>query len=117
MREQLRRDYIVAAGKTHKEWLAAKTRWIADLRHRYRGIDVSAELPDAKEHAKQFGELMREWNPIMCSVADLKSIAGAPSTENDEMLEYRFATGVSEVVWRFTITGDTIFGVTTFPSS
>ncbi|MCH8979331.1 MAG: hypothetical protein IH945_08840 [Armatimonadetes bacterium] len=115
MSEKLRQDYVERK-KTTKDWLRAKDAWLADLRRRYQGIDGMLKFPDDREHGRRFGELMREWNPIFCSTKDLKSIAGPPIKETANMLEYQFGAGRGSVqTWRFTIGGNTIFGVETFP--
>ena len=77
MTETTRTDYIASRGKTRQEWLRAKDQWVAELEERYRGIDASAGPSDVAEVASRFGELMREWNPIGCTVEDLKSVASA----------------------------------------
>jgi hypothetical protein len=113
--ETLRHDYIVSKGKSPFEWQRAKGKWIADLRTRYKGIDVRADQSKIGSHASHFGELMREWNPILCSVDDLKSIAGKPTRETVDMLEYHFNRGITTYTWRFKIVAGTIFGVEYLP--
>ena len=115
MSEKLRGDFIVAKGKSRKEWLHAKDQWVAELRRRYRGIDVSAKAADAMEHSRRFGELMREWKPIHGSVEDLKSIVGQPMRETPDSLDYSFAAGPAPSVWRFKIQGGIIVGLEYFP--
>ncbi|MEX1228719.1 MAG: hypothetical protein WEB58_00680 [Planctomycetaceae bacterium] len=97
--EELRQQYVNA--KTHEEWLVAKKAWIADLQKRYEGIDATVIAPAADEHGARFNRLMIEWNPIHFSADDLKSIAGKPTRESEESLEYRFDNGYGGTLWEF----------------
>jgi len=49
---------------------------------------------------------------VLCSPADLKAIAGAPTRETANVIEYRFDNGEDGSLWTFGIQGDTITSVT-----
>ncbi|MEX0727440.1 MAG: hypothetical protein WD065_14285 [Planctomycetaceae bacterium] len=104
--EELRQQYLNA--KTPQESQEAKAAWLADLKKRYAGIDASVTGAQAGKHGARFGRLMIEWNPIQFSANDLKSIAGKPTRETSEVLDYTFDLGRGAYSWLFTIQGDTI---------
>ncbi len=113
-------EYIVARPEN---LVAARNALIADLKQRYGGIDVSVtERQAAIQHLGRFQQLMREWNPLGCSVQDLKSIAGKPSNESEKPTEgggasqktltyYFYGDGLGGGGWEFTIRGDEIVAV------
>lgn len=113
MTEKLRQQYITA--KTRQDWLKAKDEWVTDLKTRYAGIDASVMGPPAAENDARFSRLMREWNPIHCSVQDLKSVAGNPTSETADSLEYIFDNGLEASGWRFTISAGDIQGLQYIP--
>ena len=115
MSDKVRMDYVVSRGKTPQEWRKAKNQWLAELRKRYQGIDVAARPPDVGEHASRFGELMMEWNPIHCTTEDLKSIAGKPSRETADMIEYKFDEGKVTYSWRCKVSNGIIEGIEYLP--
>ncbi len=123
--EQLRRRYVEGTGGSFDQ---NRDAFIADLRRRYGGIDASLwRGPEAYEHLRRFGELMKEWNPLGCSADDLKSIAGEPTKEvpltdkgydpgSYRVLTYRFhGDGMVHARWEFTVSGKTIIEVRYIP--
>ena len=58
---------------------------VADLKHRYGGR-TSADVrgSDAIAMTVIVANLMKEWNPILASVSDLKAIMGTPTKEESE---------------------------------
>lgn len=113
MAEKLRQDFI--STKTRQEWVRAKSKWVENLKSRYKGIDASVSGPAAEEHGARFSRLMMEWNPIHCSADDLKTIAGQPTRESPEMLYYAFDNGADGTYWKFTLAGGTILAVEYIP--
>jgi hypothetical protein len=85
---------------------------VADLKHRYGGR-TSADVrgSDAIAMTVIVANLMKEWNPILASVSDLKAIMGTPTKEESGVLEYMFDRGSDGDVWRFTVLDDIIAGV------
>jgi len=112
-REVLRERYVEA--RTREEWLKASERFVADLKARYAGIDASVRGPAAVEHDVRFTHLMREWNPVLCTVDDLKSIAGKPTNETPQSVEYVFDNGEDACAWKFTLTTDIVTGIEYIP--
>lgn len=74
-------------------------------------ISVSAKQQDIPRHIARMSSLMAAWNPIGCSAHDLKSLAGEPSQQAGERLEYRFDTGWGGIVWRFQVLHDRVVSV------
>lgn len=74
------------------------------LRSRYAGR-ISAELRgrQAAEMARTTRALMNEWNPILSSEEELRTLMGRPSTKRGDTLEYDFDNGFGGERWRFGI--------------
>ena len=96
---------------TRQDWLDAKSALVADLKIRFTGIDAKVTGAKADEHNKKFSKLMMEWNPIHASPNDLKTIAGAPTSETPTELNYNFDNGMDGSYWKFEIADDTITGI------
>jgi hypothetical protein len=85
---------------------------IEDLKRRYAGqISANRIGPAAIEMAAIVINLMKEWNPVLGSVSDLKAIMGIPTREQPGVLEYDFDSGIAGNMWRFKVQGDSILGV------
>ncbi len=97
---KLRRAYVDA--ESDKQLQAAKAALIADLKKRYAGIDCHAPQDKITPHLILFRQLMHEWNPVGCTIEDLKAIAGRPRSETDDSLIYPFDDGMGAPHWRFT---------------
>ncbi|MEX2121185.1 MAG: hypothetical protein WD847_16450 [Pirellulales bacterium] len=111
--EALREQYRDA--ETQESRAQAKAAFVQVLSERYSGIDASVTGRGAFEQAARFGKLMLEWNPIHFSVDDLKKIAGKPTVETRQLLEYHFDNGLDNSPWRFNTDGPTIVGVEYIP--
>ena len=96
---------------TRQDWLDAKSALVADLKSRFSGIDAKVTGDKANEHCKKFSNLMMEWNPIHASPNDLKTVAGAPTSETPKELNYNFDNGWDGSYWKFKIADDTIVGI------
>jgi hypothetical protein len=112
--DELRHAYITA--KPGRDMTNARRALVENLTERYGGIDASVlEQPGATEHLVRFSRLMKEWNPIHFYLDDLKAIAGKPTKETPEEVEYWFyGGGDAPAVWRFTLDNDLIVGVRYF---
>ena len=89
---------------------------VADLKHRYGGrISADVRGNDAIAMAVIVANLMKEWNPILAFVSDLKAIMGTPTKEKSGVLEYRFDGGRGGDLWRFTVLDDIVAGVEWVP--
>lgn len=75
---------------------------LLDLRSRYAGrILTEPRGREAAQIARTARALMNEWNPVLASEAELRSLMGKPSREDSEVLEYSFDSGFSGELWRF----------------
>lgn len=89
---------------------------VDELIRRYKGqISVNVRQDDAFDMAAKAINLMKEWNPILSSVADLKEIMGAPTVEDADVLEYKFDNGIAGNIWRYTVLDEIIVGVEYVP--
>jgi hypothetical protein len=89
---------------------------VVDLQRHYGGrISANVRGRDASEMAEIVANLMKEWNPILASVSDLKAIMGTPTKEESGVLEYVFDQGLVGELWRFTVLDDIIVGVEWVP--
>ncbi|TQM43921.1 hypothetical protein [Pseudonocardia cypriaca] len=55
--------------------------------------------------------LMTEWNPVLASEAELRSLMGVPSREVSSALEYTFDSGFGGERWRFGIRSGVVVSV------
>lgn len=114
-----RQRYIDA--DTPEKLAEARKAWVSDLKSRYGGtIDPSLSDPDSRPHRLRFLKLMREWNPILCTVDELKAIAGKPSNERkkvnenskeDTIMTYGFDTGLNYGETSFTASDGVIYKI------
>jgi hypothetical protein len=88
------------------------TNSLRALRSRYAGR-ISAELRgrEADEMARTARALMKEWNPILASESELRSLMGKPSRESPGIIEYVFDYGFSGERWRFGVRGGFVVSV------
>lgn len=87
--------------RTGKKGYEAYAAHFNDLKKRYAGkIDATVTGAGAKEHRLRFESLMREWNPMNSTPAQIKAIAGRPTSETDNgCLTYTFDDGTTVVQW------------------
>jgi hypothetical protein len=82
---------------------------LADLRRRYSGrIRADVRGHEAVRMSVLANDLLREWNPIHASAADVRALLGPPTSERTRLMEYRFDNGEAGVVWRFTVRNDIV---------
>lgn len=110
---EARERYIAAT--TVADVRAARRDLIEELKKHYGGIDASVVGPESGPHASKFTRLMCDWSPILFSVEQLKEIAGEPTNENAEIIEYTFDEGDVATGWRFKVVRQTILGVEYVP--
>ncbi|MCH8828318.1 MAG: hypothetical protein IID45_01940 [Planctomycetes bacterium] len=96
---KIRQAYVDA--KSEKELKAARKAMIADLKKRYSGIDCHAPQDKIGPHKFLFRQLLQEWNPIGCTIEDLKAIAGKPRKETRDSVTYVFDSGKKAEIWIF----------------
>jgi len=89
---KLRQAYVDA--ESDGQLQAAKEALIADLKKRYAGIDCNAPQDKITPHLILFRQLMQEWNPVGCTIEDLKAIAGKPRSETGDSVIYPFDNGM-----------------------
>lgn len=96
--ERLRLDYV-RPRRTSPEHAAEL--WVMDLEFRYRDLRSKADDEQNTRRSDRFAELMRDWNSIGCSADNLKSVAGNPTREDEESLEYQFDDDTGKHIWKF----------------
>jgi hypothetical protein len=77
--------------------------WIIDVEMRYRDLRGKGKSPQDFSQGERFSQLMREWTPINCTADQLNQVAGKPTRESKESLEYQFDDGTGKEVWKFTL--------------
>ena len=88
--------------KTGKKEYEAYAAHLDHLKKRYGGkIDATVTGPAADEHRQRFERLMREWNPLDATLAQIHAIAGKPTSESKHHIHYIFDNGKSVVRWEF----------------
>lgn len=86
----------------HEVLQEARTARKQELLTKYDNVAPgSPERAEALRYAKAMTWLMHDWNPIGYAKELLKELAGAPSTEEGDTLEYRYDSGRAGTVWRF----------------
>lgn len=82
------------------------------LAERYVGtIDARTSGAAAMTNLDQADRLMTEWGAINFTVSDVKLLFVAPTTQEEDHLDYWFDTGRAGAVWRFCAQNDRIVAV------
>lgn len=84
---------------SEEELEIARKALVADLKHRYAGIDCHTPPDKIGPHNILFRQLMQEWNPIGLTIDDLKAIAGKPTKETADSVVYTFDMGDKARTW------------------
>lgn len=89
---------------------------VVDIKQKYAGkIDARRTGRDALEGSALVGKLLKEWEAIGASRAELTSILGEPTEKSDRVFEYRFDGGYDGDVWRFHFKDDRVSSVERIP--
>jgi hypothetical protein len=85
---------------------------LATLRGRYAGrILTERRGREAAGMARTARALMTEWNPVLASEAELRSLMGVPSREESGALVYAFDSGFGGELWRFGVRSGVVVSV------
>jgi hypothetical protein len=85
---------------------------VADLRRRYGGrIRADVSGAEAARMSVLANDLLREWNPIQASAADVRALMGTPTAEQAGVMEYVFDNGWGGGAWRFKLRNEIVVGV------
>ena len=85
---------------------------MTELRSRYGGrISAAVRGDAARDEARVARALMSEWNPILSSEQELRSLMGEPTLALPGILEYVFDNDFGGQRWRFGIRNDLVISV------
>ena len=105
MPEHLWRDYTDAS--TPRDARRAQRALIAHLKERHPTIGDRAKDTHARDVERRFSRIMKEWNPVHFTVEDLITLAGTPTTQTPDSVEYVFDNGLDGCVWSFGLAPNT----------